>query len=144
MADGTGQMVDVVVIGGGPAGSTVSTLLAQQAWFLGDPELSWAWRQRGLGFTESDPNGPWRFAILATVVSQCALEDDPERAAPYLAEAERFTGTPTTEALIRFYNYRGLLERGGRSGVLPIPLLADSPRCAPPWRSCCAAPSDPR
>src|SRR6187549_4042302 len=30
MADGTGSMVDVVVIGGGPAGSTCSTLLAQQ------------------------------------------------------------------------------------------------------------------
>src|SRR6058998_3427332 len=29
MADGDGQMVDVVVIGGGPAGSTVSTLIAQ-------------------------------------------------------------------------------------------------------------------
>jgi flavin-dependent dehydrogenase len=30
MADGTGSTVDVVVIGGGPAGSTCSTLLAQQ------------------------------------------------------------------------------------------------------------------
>src|SRR5712691_2606948 len=32
MADGNGQMVDVVVIGGGPAGSTVSTLIAQQGY----------------------------------------------------------------------------------------------------------------
>src|SRR6058998_2495622 len=32
MADGDGQMVDVVVIGGGPAGSTVSTLIAQQGY----------------------------------------------------------------------------------------------------------------
>src|SRR5437867_3102592 len=32
MADGDGRMVDVVVIGGGPAGSTVSTLIARQGY----------------------------------------------------------------------------------------------------------------
>src|SRR5881628_281394 len=32
MTDGDGRMVDVVVIGGGPAGSTVSTLIAQQGY----------------------------------------------------------------------------------------------------------------
>src|SRR5213594_727933 len=32
MTDGDGRMVSVVVIGGGPAGSTVSTLLAQQGY----------------------------------------------------------------------------------------------------------------
>lgn len=85
--------------------------LAQQAWFWGDRDLSRAWRERALTWTAGVPTSPWRFGALVAALSHHALGGDVERAVPYLDEAERFSGTPTLGSLVRFHNYRGMIER---------------------------------